>query len=193
VFALSARATRRKRFAIVGSLAFLSLLVVAAGVGLYMIRSAEQQATAQAHRAEQQLVRTQAAEKAVSAEHAKTITANQKLETNNAQLRDAIAAANRARQEAETARTQAEAAQTAAEEARLKAEKSKHREARSRRKATAAAKEAQEAEAQAKAAEAQAEAAGKQLEAMLEKERKRVQELEEQTRGVKIIPDVPLR
>ena len=193
VFALSARATRRKRAAIVGSLGFLSLLVVAAGVGLYMIRSAEQHATAQAQRAEQQLVRAQAAEKTASAEHAKTVTVNQKLETKNAELLAAIEAANHARQEAETARTQAEAAKAAAEDARLRAERSKRHEQRSRRKATAAAREAQDAEAQAKAAEAQAEASGKQLEAMLEKERQRVHELEEQTRGVKIIPDVPLR
>ena len=46
VFALSVKATRRKRLAIIGSMAFLSLLVVAAGVALYKIRAAQQEATA---------------------------------------------------------------------------------------------------------------------------------------------------
>jgi len=193
VFALSARATRRKRLAVVGSLGFLSLLVVAAGVGLYTIRNAQQLATAQARRAEQQLTLTQAAEKSVSAEHAKTVEANRALGSKNAELIAAIDAANHARQESETARSQAEAAQLAAEEARLRAEKSKRHEQRSRRRATDAAREAREAEAQARTAEAHAEQAGKLLQAALEKEQQRVHELEEQNRGAKIIPDVPLR
>jgi serine/threonine protein kinase len=183
VFALSARATRRKRVAIVGSLAFLSALVVAAGVGLYLIRTAEQRATAQAVRAEDQLVRTQAAEKAVTAEHTKTVTANLELETKNAELVTAIDAANRARSEAEIARTEAERAQTAADEARKRAEKSKRHEARSKRKAIDEARRATEAEAKAEQASAE-------LAVTLAKEKKRREELEALTRGAKIIADV---
>jgi eukaryotic-like serine/threonine-protein kinase len=184
VFALSARATRRKRAAIVGSLAFLSALVVAAGVGLYLIRTAEQRATAQAVLAEDQLVRTQAAEKAVNAEHSKTVTANLELETKNAELVTAIDAANRARSEAEIARTEAESAQTAADEARKRAEKSKRHEQRSKRKAIDEARRATEAEAKAEQASAE-------LAVTLAKEKKRREELEALTRGAKIIADVP--
>jgi serine/threonine protein kinase len=185
VFALAAKATRRKRLAVSAAIGFLSALVVVAGIGLYMIRNAQQEATAQAHRVEQQLTLTQKAEQAAKAEHSKALAANQQLEGQNAKLLAAIDAAERARKESEAARTEAEAAQAEAEQARLRAEKSKRHETRSRRKATEAAKQAQEAEAQA-------EAAGKKLAALLEEEKKRVQELEAQTRGVKIIPDVAM-
>jgi hypothetical protein len=183
VFALSVKATRRKRLAIIAAMAFLSLLVVAAGVALYTIRAAQQEATAQAHRVEQQLGLTQAAEAAAKAERAKTVAANHELEGKNTQLVAAVTAAERARTEAEAARTEAEAAQASAEQARLRAEKSKRREQRSRRQATQAAQEAL-------AAEAAAKRAGEKLEALLAQEKKRVEELEAQTRGAKIIPDV---
>ncbi|HEY0986170.1 MAG TPA: AAA family ATPase, partial [Kofleriaceae bacterium] len=81
VFALGARATRRTRLAVIAAMAILSALVIAAGVGLFMIRNAQKEATAQARRAEHQLGLTQAAEKTANAERAKTVTANQKLET----------------------------------------------------------------------------------------------------------------
>ena len=82
-------------------------------------------------------------------------------------------------------RAESETARAAAEQARVRAEKAKRREAKSRRQANDAALQAQ-------AAEAQAEAAGKKLAALLENEKKRVEELEAQTRGVKIIPDVTM-
>jgi serine/threonine protein kinase len=183
VFALSARATRRKRLAVTAAIGFLSLAVVAGGVGLYMIHNAQQEATAQAHRVEQQLALTQRAEQAAKAEHGKVLAANQELEGKNAKLLAAIEATERARKDAETARTEAETARAAAEQARQRAEKSKRHEQRSRRKATEAALQAQEAEAQA-------EAAGKKLASLLEQEKQRVEELEAQTRGVRIIPEV---
>jgi serine/threonine protein kinase len=183
VFAQSVKATRRKRLAIIASMAFLSLLVVAAGVALYTIHAAQQEATAQAHRVEQQLSLTQAAEKAAKAsettantEREKAIVASKDLAVKNADLVAAIDEAKQAQQAAEQARQEAEGA-------RLRSEKSKRQERRSRRKAT-------EAAAAAELAAAEALRAGEKLEALLTREKKRVEELEAQTRGVKIIPDV---
>jgi eukaryotic-like serine/threonine-protein kinase len=186
VFALSVKATRRKRLAISAAMAFLSLLVVAAGVALYKIRAAQTEATAQAARVEQQLRLTQTAEKAAkaaeataNAEREKAIAASKDIEAKNADLLAAIDESTRARQSAERARQDAD-------EARLRAEKSKRRERRSRRRATEAATAAEQAAAEARRA-------GERLEALLDQEKKRVEELEAQTRGVKIIPDVAIR
>jgi hypothetical protein len=190
VFALSVKATRRKRLAIIGSMAFLSLLVVAAGVALLTIRKAQREATAQARRVEQQLGLTQAAEQAAKAaekvantEREKAIAASKDLATKNADLVAAMEEAKRAQQAAEQARQESERARTEADKARLRAEKSKRQERRSKQKAT-------EAAAAAEAAAAEAQRAGEKLETLLAAEKKRVEELEAQTRGVKIIPDV---
>jgi serine/threonine protein kinase len=186
VFALSVKATRRKRLAVIAAMACLSSLVVAAGVALYLIRDAQREATAQAHRVAQQLALTQAAEKTAKAaettantERERAIGASKSLETKNAAL---IAAIDEARQ----AQLAAEAAQQEAEQARLRAEQSKRQERRSRRRATDAA-------AAAEVAAAEARRAGEKLAALLAQEKKRVDELEAQTRGVKIIPDVAVR
>ena len=183
VFALSVKSTRRKRLAIIGAMAFLSLLVVAAGVALYTIRAAQKEATAQAHRVEQQLSLTQTAEKAAKAaestantEREKAVAARNDLATKNADLLAAIDEAKRAQLAAEQARQEAE-------DARLRSEKSKRQERRSRRKAT-------EAAAAAEVAAAEAQRAKDKVETLLAQEKKRVEELEAQTRGVKIIPDV---
>jgi chromosome segregation ATPase len=193
VFTLSIKATRRKRLAIIASLAFLSLLLIAAGVALVTIRNAQQEATAQARRVAEQLALTQAAEKTAKAaeatakaaettantEREKAIAASKNLETKNTALVAAIDAAERARQEAERARLEAE-------DARQRAEASKRDEQQSKKRATEAAKVATEAAAEAKRA-------GEQLETLLTQERKRVQELEAQTRGAKIVRDVTLQ
>jgi eukaryotic-like serine/threonine-protein kinase len=183
VFALSVKATRRKRLAVIGSMAFLSLLVVAAGVALYTIRAAQQDATAQAQRVAQQLALTQAAEKAAktaeataNTEREKAVAARNDLATKNADLIAAIDEARRAQQAAEQARLDAE-------QARVRAEKSKRQERRSRHKAT-------ELAAAAEAAADDARRAKERVEALLDQEKKRVDELEKQSRGVKIIPDV---
>jgi serine/threonine protein kinase len=183
VFALSTRATRRKRLAVTAAIGLLSLAVIAGGIGLYMIRHAQQEATAQARRVEQQLTLTQAAEAAVKAEHARTVAANRELEGKNTQLVAAATAAERARTESEAARTEAEAARSAAEQARLRAEKAKRREQRSKRRANEEAQKAMEAETAA-------EAAGNKLAQLLEQEKRRVEELEAQTRSVKIVTQV---
>jgi serine/threonine protein kinase len=183
VFALSVKATRRKRLALIASMAFLSLLVVAAGVALYTIRAAQQEATAQAQRVAQQLALTQTAEKAAktaeataNTEREKAVAARNDLATKNADLVAAIDDARRAQQAAEQARLDAE-------QARVRAEKSKRQERRSRHKAT-------ELAAAAEAAAADAQRAKERVEALLDQEKKRVDELEKQSRGVKIIPDV---
>jgi hypothetical protein len=186
VFALSVKAMRRKRLAIIGAIAFLSLLVVAAGVALYTIREAQQEATAQAQRVAQQLSLTQSAEKAAKAaeatantEREKAIAASTGLAAKNADLIAAIDEAKAAQQAAEQARSEAE-------QARLRSDKSKRRERRSRRRAT-------EAAAAAEIAAAEARRAGQRLKVLLDEEKRRVEELEAQTRGVKIIPDVAVR
>jgi serine/threonine protein kinase len=186
VFALSARATRRKRLAIIAAMGCLSLLVVAAGVALYTIHAAQQEATEQAHRVTQQLSLTQTAEKAAKAaestaraEREKAIAAGADLATKNADLIAAIDESRRAQEAAEQARN-------AAEEARKRAERSKRKERQSRQHATAEAARAENAAAEAKRA-------GERLQELLDREKKRVEELEAQTRGVKIIPDVAVR
>lgn len=183
VFALSARAARRKRDMTFAAISFLSLLVVAAGIALFMIRDAQQEATAQAGRAEQQLALTRAAEVAAQAERKKAIEASKQLSKQNSELSTAIANANTARENAEQARQTAEEAQQTAEEARQRAEKSKRRERRSKRRATEAATLAMNAETAARRA-------GEDLQRMLAEERARVQELEKLSRGAKIVPDV---
>jgi hypothetical protein len=193
VFVLSTRATRRKRVAVIAAMTFLSALVVAGGVGIVMIRNAQQEATAQADRVADQLKRTQVAEQAAKAERARTAEANQQLAGKNNDLLAAIGAAEKARlesdtarQEAERAREAAEASRVEAETARLRAEKSKRREHRSNQAATEAARRAE-------AAAADAKRAGDKLETLLGEERRRVAELEAQTRGAKIIPDVTMK
>jgi serine/threonine protein kinase len=178
VFALSARGARRKRVAIIGAMSFLVLLVVAAGVALVMIRDAQQDATAQASRVQDQLALTQEAEVGARAERAKAVEANQKLESQNNSLVAAIDAANKARGVAEQAKIEAE-------EAQARAEESKTRERRSRRYATDAARKA-------RAAAAAAQKANEKLEVLLKEQRLRLQELEALNQGVKIIPDVSL-
>jgi len=176
VFSLSARAARRKRWAVIGAMSFLFALVIAAAVALVMIRDAQQEATAQADRVADQLVLTREAETHANAERAKAVAVSQKLEGKNTELVAAIAAANKAREDAERARAEAE-------DARQRAEDSKYHEQRSRQRAIEAAKRAREAAAAAKLA-------NEKLAALLEEERRRVQDLEELTKGAKIIPDV---
>jgi len=183
VFSLSVRATRRKRVAVISALGLLSLLVIAASVGLYMIRDAQKEATAQAHRVAEQLTLTKAAEITAKAERENAVAANAELASKNTALLAAVEAAKRARTESELARTESERARIEAEQARVRAESSKRQERRSRQRATEAARQASQAADQAKRA-------GDKLEALLEQERRRVQELEQLTRGSKIIPDV---
>ena len=183
VFAVAARATRRTRIGVIAAMAFLSALVVIAGIGLVTVRNAQQEATGQAKRVAEQLVRTQAAEQAAKAERAKTDAANQTLAGKNTALLAAIDAAERARQESERARDESDRARGEAEDARQRAEQSKRHEQRSKKRATEAARLARDAADQAKRA-------GEQLEEALARERQRVKELEAQTRGAKIIPDV---
>jgi eukaryotic-like serine/threonine-protein kinase len=179
MFAAAAKATRHKRLAVIAALGFLSVLLIAAGVALVMIRDAQQDATAQARLAEERLRLTQAAQltadterKKADGERAKAVEANTKLEGQNAALVAAVDTADRARRDAEEARRRAEAAK--------------------REEQLSARRAAESAEA-ARAAEAEAKRAGEDLERLLAQERKRVKELEEQTRGAQIVPSVKKR
>lgn len=183
VYALDARAARRKRIAVTSALAIMALLVLAAGVGLVTIRDAQREAAAQARHAQDQLTLTQAAEASANQERAKTTAANRELAGKNQELVAAVAIADRARAEAERARIEAERTGTEAVEARARAEQSKRRERRSRKRATEAARIADEAAENARRA-------SERLEEALDKERQRVQELETLARGTKIIQDV---
>ncbi len=185
VFALADRATRRKRWAVIGAMSFLFALVIAAGVALVQIREAQQEATAQTERVAEQLVLTREAEAGANAERASAVAARRQLETQNAEITAAYRDARHARAESERARIAAEEARIAAEEARKRAETSKRSERSSRRRATEQAKRASEAAAAEKRA-------NERLQALLDEERLRVQELEELTRGAKIIEDVSL-
>jgi serine/threonine protein kinase len=191
VFSFSARAARRKRLAVVAAIGFLSTLVVAAGVALYTIRDAQQEVTSQ-------LELTKSAEVAANTERKKAVDASQKLESQNASLRAAIDAANKARLEAERARTEAEQARAEAEQARAEAEQARQRaeeakrlERRSRQRAIDEARKAKAAAARAEAAAAQAKLAGEKLKARLAAEKKRVLELQALTGG-QVITDIKL-
>jgi serine/threonine protein kinase len=175
-FALADHTARRKRWAIIAALAFLSLLVVAAAVALVQIQTAQRATAAQARLTEEQLHRTQAAEVRVKG-------ANQQLERQNAALLAAVDAAQRAKLDAERARGEAERAQADAEAARQRAEAAKRYERQSKWRATESAN-------LARAAAAAARRAGENLERLLAQERQRVQELEALTRGATIVPTV---
>jgi serine/threonine protein kinase len=178
VFALAARASRRKQLAVIGAMGFLLALVIAAGVALVTIREAQQEATAQAERVEDQLVLTREAEAGANAERAKAVAASRQLERQNASLLEAIDDARRARIAAERARTEAEQARQRAEQSRRHEQRSQRRQAEAARRASAAA--------------AEARVANERLEALLAEQRMRLAELEELTQGVGIITDVSL-
>ncbi len=141
---LAARTAKRKRMLVAGTMAFLVLLVVAAGIALVQISQAEQNALAQKARAEQAyqdlIAETKAKERAeeqakqfanqvdekqaeVTQSEAKLAEANQELEAKNVELTDSLAQANAAKQQAEALSIQAKEAQKAAEEARDKAQR----------------------------------------------------------------------
>jgi hypothetical protein len=183
VFALSARATRRRRFAIIAAMAFLSLLVVAGGVALYTINAAQKEATEQARRVTEQLSLTKVAEAAAKKAEATANEERKKVEEGSKDLASKNDELVHAVSDAQTAKERAEQAQQVAEEARKKAERSKRRE-------RVSSVRAREAAAAAEASKVDAEHANERLQALLEQEKKRVEALEAQTRGVKIIPDV---
>lgn len=117
VFALAARFARRKRNAVAAVIVLLFMLVAAAAVALMLLREAQEQATAQAHEAGQQVIHAAAAESAATAERdrARQTTGelervNQELARHNSQLVSELVEAHAARLEAEAACTQAQSA-----------------------------------------------------------------------------------
>jgi hypothetical protein len=177
VFALDARAARRRRYAVAGVIGLLSIMVAAAAVTLVLIRDAQKEASAQADEAGRQLERARVAEAAARSERERAVAAsgevertNQKLSRKNSDLIAAVRAAEEARSEAENARANAESA--------------KHKARRDRRHALAKERDAQEAEAKA-------QEANDRLHELLARERARIDELEEQG-ATTVILDVPV-
>jgi hypothetical protein len=149
-FSLAARQARIKRVTVAGIIVFLSLLVVAAGVALVMIRSAEQRASQQAQiaraasaRAEAKAVEARAAEEQIrtqldvirtkeaariaALDQAQTFQARadqseEDLAKKNRELVAALAEAERARDRARQAQEKAEATSHQLERALAEAE-----------------------------------------------------------------------
>ena len=174
VFALGARSTRRRRYLVAGIIVFLSLLVAATTIGMLLIRDAKQEAESKAvvaQRAEvqvrEQLARVQAEERArreaelrerearEDAEQANEQVAltNATLAQRNDELSDALTGANKAKRRARRARKRAEQDEAAA----------------------------LTASAEALAAEADAQRANEKLQSLLDRERKRIRELQRRT------------
>jgi eukaryotic-like serine/threonine-protein kinase len=176
VFAQAARAVRARRLIVAGVIALLSVLVAAAAVALVVISDAQLEAESQANEAERQLGRAQVAETEARAERERAVAAskqveraNHELEGKNAELLAAVEAAEGARREAEAARERSEEAQRRARHDRQRAEDN---------------------ERQARAAEGQAQRANARLQALLEQERRRIRELEEQAAYTSVIEEL---
>jgi eukaryotic-like serine/threonine-protein kinase len=146
-FALAARAARVKRTMVAGTIAFLSLLVVAAAVALVTIREAEQTARAAEKHASEQAVAAQEAEKrasdqAVVAREAEKRANEQAIAARKAE-RLALAANEKIREQLEIIQ-QKESARWKAETKAKKAESSAHAAHSRAEDATEAAEKAQE-------------------------------------------------
>jgi hypothetical protein len=175
VFARSGDGSRRARLAMVVAIGSLAVLATA-GAALYRVREAQQDALADLHRVEQQLVVAEAAA-ALAARDLEARTAD--LEARNAELKAKNADLVAAIHEAMRARELAEQAQLLAEAAELRARRSERRTRRATVEALAA-----------EAAAAEARRANEKIEVLLAQERQRVEELATLTRGAKIIPDL---
>ncbi|MEM9494321.1 MAG: hypothetical protein AAGC55_34565, partial [Myxococcota bacterium] len=137
VLTLATRSSRRRRWAVAGTIGFLSILVAAALIALIVIRDAQQAA-------EDQLAQTLAAQQArVAAESQVKVVqkevsakseelevadqalgeANRALEDRNAALAEALAEARREAERAERERVRALREKAAAQAARLEAER----------------------------------------------------------------------
>lgn len=172
VFSLAGRSARRKRYALIGAIVFLSLLVTAGAVALVVISDAQREATekAAAARTAEQQVRDQFDE----LEQARTTaeTAKDVAESERRAADEARKLAEQAKDELQGKNQDLVAAITRAERARERAEKAKRRERRQRRKARDKEREATEAAREAREAKAD-------LEELLEEARERNRKLEE--------------
>ncbi len=159
VIALKARTARRRRLLVAGTMVFLSLLVVAAGVGLVLIHEAEQaalqafedlKAETQAKEAAQGRVTVLQGEvgekqRQVDMSREELAFANQELEATNAQLEGSLTQAQRAE-------AMARRAQVAAESARDKANAESKRAHQAERRARTAQKDAEKSRDEAQEA-----------------------------------------
>jgi hypothetical protein len=124
-FALAARAARVKRTIVAGTIAFLSLLVVAGAVALVAIREAEQAARAAEKRASDQAIAARNAEKRAEEKADDAIAANQKIREQLEIIEEKERARESALQEAQKAESSARAARDRAETAASAAERAK--------------------------------------------------------------------
>lgn len=109
-FAMATRASRIKRALVASTIAFLSLLVAAAGVALVMIQEAKQTATERlAEIQREQQAKAEAIEKARSANDRATMS-EEDLRQANIELEAALTAAEAAKRKAEDESRRAQAA-----------------------------------------------------------------------------------
>ena len=193
VLALGARTVRRKRWAVVGSLAFLSLLVVAAAVALVMIRNAQQETRDKLTQLQEETRQREAAEKQREAAESTALAAQDKADQARAaagkseqQLRvetlqrraaeddaataqvradQASAAAGMTKQQLRAALAQATSSNVELARALERAKKAEDKARMAEQRAKTSAAEAQSATAKAMAAEANALIAQRQAEA----------------------------
>ena len=180
-FALADRAARRIRLAVVGLIVFLSLLVAAGAVALFLIRTAEREAQGQAQRAQQ-------AEKTAQQQLVQVRAEEQARREAEAEARTALAKTRQARDDLEHAYGELDTKTRELAGSLDATEKARERQRRLARRAQKSAQTAQRAESSARRAQRQAERASRDLAIILARERERIRRLEEQ-RGT-IIPDI---
>jgi hypothetical protein len=176
VFALADRSARLRRRAIVGVMAFLMVLVVAAAVALLMIRDAEKSARDEADRAREaeQVMREQ----------------NQIITANEQRIREQLAALQAERQATAAAEQKAQEATDATAMTRQELIAALERAESESRRAQREAERAGRASDQAEKAAAAAQTANARLQRVLEERERRIKKLERESGGM---ADGPLR
>jgi serine/threonine protein kinase len=163
VISLATRATRIKRAVVVGIMVFLSLLVAAAAVALIQIRNAEQEARAQADRAEKASVHANTEmQRALKAE----ATIKQQLQ----QIKDEQAAKEQAQQEAAAKGVEVEMTKEQLQDALLQAK--------------AESQKAKDALAKAQQAVASEKRTREEAQRLYEQEKARAERLQQQSKKI---------
>ncbi len=178
VSTLAARSSRRRRTAVIVVIAVLVALVAAAVVALWQIRAAQKEAAEEAVVAER-------AEKRVRDQFDELKQAKDVAESEGRAAEKARKVAEQAKRDLEKKNVALVRAVDELEQARRKAERARRRARRSSRKAKRSAREARKAEAEVNEA-------NEKLTKLLNKERKRVEELKEKHRTSDAIETVPV-
>ena len=170
---MNARAQRRRRMLVVGTMAVLALMVVGSAVALVFIRNAQQESDHQAELAKK-------AEKTALAAEA---TAKQRLDEivrKEKERKEAEAQKNAAQKQVKVAETQVTMTNEELRRTNLELMDALEKAQQSKAQAKKAAELAADKEALARTAEGEAVKAKKEVERLLNKERKRVERLEKQ-------------